>query len=181
MNRRVSGIKATTDQSPGARSCERLRASRCVCLLAYSALQRCCVELFILEALRFNLKRHTTILLLGYAQSTEELAARMRPHCGHRNAAPLWVQRRSRSRPALDQRAFRRQPAGSASLPALGRLWVSPNSPSGWRSKPMNHNAFYESRPCLRNAGVTGSSPVGGTSPSTGNLRKCAQMLREAR
>ena len=84
----------------------------------------------------------------------------------------------------MDQRTSSRQRAGSTPSLTLGRRWVRRILSSFPRPKLLRLNAFREGDPCLRNDGVTGSSPVSGTSLSIGNLRrayaKCANPWSRA-
>ena len=49
----------------------------------------------------------------------------------------------------------------------LGSAWVQSQNLQKHTAKRMSLLVFFAVVPCLRNAGVTGSSPVGGTSTST--------------
>ena len=71
----------------------------------------------------------------------------------------------------LDQCAFRSLTIESRLQAGLGRCWGKQFPPGQAATISMINIAFPETVTSLRNAGVTGSSPVGGTSPSTGNSR----------
>ena len=78
-----------------------------------------------------------------------------------------WVPTRSQSDLQLSQSAFARETPKTRSSAGLGPLWGSRLVSRRLGPSPLQDNAFASRCHCLRNDGVTGSSPVSGTTTST--------------